>query len=161
MVRFGDGASLTDGCWVNMGMLGLTEKEGEKWGIDDWRNYVKLDLSKTNVGPKSHGIVNLKFDEAGMLHPVNLKNERIQALKGPFLDILSQDPDRYSRRELRREKCAKHIITQIQELSPDFSRSQDVNPVIDALIADVSLIETKIKIGDKRTPKPVLKLRGE
>ena len=106
------GGALTDACRCNMGMVGLTEKEAKKWKIDDWRNYVKLAISKTNVGPKSKGNVYLKFDESGMLHPVNLRNERIQALKGIFLDILAQDPDRYSRRELRRDKRAKHIITQ-------------------------------------------------
>lgn len=91
---------------------------------------------------------------------LNPRNERLQALKGPFLDLLTQDTERYSRRELARGKRGKHIADEMKEMFSDFIRGHDVNLLIEHLVADGSLIET-MQVKDQGRPKMVLKPWGE
>ena len=60
------------------------KKEAEKFNLDDWKNYVKIGISKINIGPKDSGDACLKFDEQGTLHPANIYEERINEFKNQF-----------------------------------------------------------------------------
>jgi replicative DNA helicase len=71
------GGALIDACRSNMGMVKLDSKEAKKYEVNNWRNYLKIGISKINIGPEDSGDAYLKFDDRGVLHPVVLYNERI------------------------------------------------------------------------------------
>jgi replicative DNA helicase len=153
------GSALIDACRSNLGMVQLSHKEGEKLNIDDWKNYLKIGISKINIGPKDQGDAYLKFDDAGKLHPVNIYVEHTRSSATHFLFLLGQEKTNYSRRELVKLSCAKHVIDKMSAAFPSFVRSRDVNPMIDYLLDEGLLIETASETS--RRDKLVLKIPGE
>jgi replicative DNA helicase len=149
------GSSLVDACRTNLGMIQLIENEAKKFNLENWKNYVKIGISKINIGPKDSADAYLKFDETGILHAVNVYDENINSFKNHFLFLLGQEKEYYSRRDLVRDKCAGHIIDKMKAAFPNFTRSTDTNLIIDALLDDGMLFETTINTG--RRPKMVLK----
>lgn len=130
------GSALVDACRANLGMLRLTKKDGEDLGIEEWWSHVRLGVSKINIGPKPAQHAILRFDENGLLQPVNVRTQRIDSMKAHFLYLLSKEQRRYSRRELVKQSEGKRIADRMKKAFPKFARSRDTDDILDLLLEE-------------------------
>jgi len=135
-------------------MLPLDEKEAAKLNIDDYRQYVKIAVSKINIGPKDSDAAFLKFDEKGMLHAVNVYAERMQGFANHFLYLLVNEEQRFTRREILKGQAAAPISDQMKEAFPHFTRRKDLPNLLDYMLKEGMLEERTITTA--KTSKTIL-----
>jgi hypothetical protein len=135
------GGALVDGCRANFGMISLTEDDGKKYRLDDWHTFIKLKISKINIGPKNAAELFLKFDANGVLHPVDVYLKRTAKMKTYFLNLLLQEHKGLTRRELTKAVAGKNLCGQMKAKFPDFTRGRDVDLILDDLLKDGCIYE--------------------
>ena len=143
------GGALVDACRTNFGMIGLTADDGKKLGLEDWWEYVKIKISKINIGPKRGTESYLKFDENGLLVPVDVFRQRTAGMKTHFLYLLANEKTTYTRRELNKENTGKHISDAMKAAFPDFSRGRDIDLLLDLLLEDGSIRQGHFQTATK------------
>jgi replicative DNA helicase len=143
------GGALVDGCRANFGMISLTEDEGKIYGLDDWCNYIKLKISKINIGPRNGSESFLKFDANGVLHPVDVYRKRAANMKTHFLELLSRELKGLTRRELTKAVAGKDLCDRMKAKFPDFTRAHDVDLILDALLKEKLIYEDHEKTSTR------------
>jgi len=141
------GGALVDACRAVLGMIPMSESEGKGFELLNWKNYIKIGISKINYGPKDGGDAHLKFDDKGNLQLGNPHVAKIHNFKTYLLYLLQKDKSSYSRYELVKKQDAKHIAVEMIKQYPHFSRKRDMDKTIDALLSDGSLKEQYMHTG--------------
>jgi len=156
------GGALIDACRTNMGMIPMSEEDGKYFGITDFPNYIKLAKNKINIGPKDIGDAYLKFDDRGRLHPAEPMKEKNEGVAAALLQILSEEPETYSRRELLKDPKCTRIAAEIKDKFPKFTRSKDLDLAVNLNLHSGMLVEEQIKVPGKKGPgRKVLRVIGQ
>ncbi|MHB9075694.1 MAG: AAA family ATPase [Desulfobaccales bacterium] len=83
------GSALTDGCrWV-ANVKTMDNQTAKKYLIDTPRNFVVLDVTKSNYAPKLPGPIYFRRGEGGALSHVDLEAERVRGIGTKFLHCLA------------------------------------------------------------------------
>jgi hypothetical protein len=117
--------------------------------------------NKINIGPKTIGDAYLKFDETGVLHPTEPLKERNEGHAMHLFLLLSEDPQKYSRRDLQKGPEGKNIADAMKDKFPRFKRTEDMPRAINLNLHDGFLKEEKFKAPGKGKPKTVLMVIGK
>ncbi|MBU0991829.1 MAG: AAA family ATPase [Proteobacteria bacterium] len=150
-------SAIVDGCRWQGGMSALEEKKAIEFGIHENQrmNYIEFKTPKSNYGPRLDVPLVFKREKNGTLKYTNLKYDKIGVQAEYLLEILKNEfasGNEYSRRELRREKSADHISEELKEEFSSYTRSKEMNPMVDHLIQNFLVME------DKNGQKNVIKL---
>jgi replicative DNA helicase len=125
------GSALTDGCrWV-ANIKTMDDATAKTFQIPDPRNFVMLDVSKSNYAPKLPGPIYFRRGVGGALSHVDLSAERVLMLARKLLELLAAKTESFSRNDLIYEKKGKAISDKLKEAVSGFSRAKDINLAVD------------------------------
>jgi hypothetical protein len=127
------GAGLVDSCRWFMGMLSMTDEEGERYGVEDHMNHFQAKIIKTNIGPKSIGSAWFRMNDVGIIEAadvVELKESnwgrRLAELLQDRLDTTTDLPRYLTQRELIKGTEGKVVADTMRECFSGFRRSKDM-----------------------------------
>ncbi|RJR40814.1 MAG: hypothetical protein C4576_19815 [Desulfobacteraceae bacterium] len=128
------GSALVDSCrWV-ANLRTMDEKTAEKFEIEDFKSFVEFDVSKSNYAPRLPATIYFKRAEHGVLVPVNLSNQRFNAMAEHLCSLLKENENSLSRRELISQKPGELVREQMKErFGRRYNRSDLTNTVDFAL----------------------------
>jgi len=157
------GSALTDGCrWV-ANIKTMDPETANKFQVADPRNYVVMDVTKSNYAPKLPAPIYFRRGEGGALSYVNLGSERVEEISDKLLNRLAEEEAAgffFSRRDLLYEDRAKLVIDHIKKEQGAFNRVKDVNWAVDHLLHAGLLEEVKMSVAKTGPPKKVLRVVG-
>ncbi|MBI5579604.1 MAG: AAA family ATPase [Deltaproteobacteria bacterium] len=132
------GGGLVDACRWFMGMLPMSEEEGQRFGVEDWMNHFQAAVIKTNIGPKSKGSAWFRMNEDGLIEAadvVELKESnwgrRLAELLQDRLQDADCSPKYLTAHELMKEKEGKSIYEIMRECFAGFRRRTDMRGAIE------------------------------
>lgn len=140
-------SALVDACRWQAGMVRMDEEIAKKYGIENPRNYVLFDVPKSNYGVDLPGHIIFRRGENGVLVWDDPEESHIKSMAEELLNILHRYPDRYTRRELDREKCGAEIARDMVDRFKGFKRGRDMNLVINHLLKSGLLTEESTMSG--------------
>lgn len=149
------GSGLVDACrWV-VGLTGMDEKTAERYEVNH-KNFIEMDLVKSNYTAKLQHPIYFERDEVGLLHPRGLGQDRIDAMTKHLVDLLSTEIVELTRRELRKEKQGKVVSEAMEEAFPRYTRTKDMDSCIDHGIQKGWLRE--VKSGTAQHSKTIIQV---
>ncbi|MBU2613765.1 helicase RepA family protein [Patescibacteria group bacterium] len=150
---FRGSSGLADAIRWGAGLRTMTAGDAELYGVDHYRNFVELDLVKTNYAPQWPGPVYFERGPGGVLMPADLKRDRALLVAEAFARALADDGGQWSRRDLSRSGSG--IKGKLKEVVPGWKASH-LDRSIDAALRLGLVEEVQILSGPKSTPKLVL-----
>jgi len=150
-------SAIVDGCrWV-AGMTMLSDNAAKRYGINDPKNYIEFDITKTNYAAQLPQKLIFRRTENGSLEYARLEMDRSKRLRRFMYDLLAEDSGRFSRSELKKgEGDCRGFLEAIKEEFPDFNRSRELNEILDDLKDGLLLTEYEVKNNEKGRAKKVL-----
>ena len=150
-------SAIVDGCRWQAGLVRLDKKKAQKFGLkeEEARKYIELDVPKSNYAPDISKPLCFKKDKNGILIYSNPKEEGINLQADLLLDILKMDDEKFTLRDLLREKKCVHIYQEMTETYEDLKR-QDIHFLIQNLIERHKISIKKITVGC--TTKEIIKI---
>jgi|APSaa5957512622_1039677.scaffolds.fasta_scaffold08511_5 hypothetical protein len=149
-------SAIVDGCrWV-AGMTPLSDTECQRYGIDDPRGYVVLDIVKSNYAAGLSSKIIFQRTETGVLEYAALEADRRSMLFALLYDAIENDHGKFSKRDFaKNENGAGDIVHAIQEQFPKFQK-KEIPRLIDAMIDGYLLDEKNTENTGKGRPKKTL-----
>ena len=151
------GSALVDACrWV-VGLTGMNEKTAELYDVN-YKNFIEMDLVKSNYTAKLQHSLYFERDEIGLLHHRDLGADRMDAMTQRLVELLEPGTFELTRRDLRREEKGKFVAEAMAEEFTRFTRSKDMDTCIDYGIKKGLLAEIAIGAGNHK--KTVVQVNG-
>lgn len=151
------GSSLVDGCrWV-VGLTGMNKKTAERYDVN-FKNFIEMDLVKSNYTAKLQHPLFFERDAVGLLHHRDLGTDRIDAMTRHLAELLTPETTELTRRELRRDKKGKSIAEAMEGEFPRFTRSKDIDACLDYGIKKRWLSE--INVGESKNKRIIIRVNG-
>lgn len=152
------GSSLVDGCrWV-VGLTGMSEKTAERYDVN-YKNFIEMDLVKSNYTAKLQHPLLFEKDQVGLLHYRDLGTDRIDAMTRHLVELLTPETTpELTRRELRRDSKGKSIAEAMEGEFARFTRSKDIDACLDYGIKKGWLSE--INIGAIKNKRIIIRVKG-
>ena len=151
------GSALADGVRWLVGMTPMDEGTAKKYGVSS-RNYIKMDLVKANYVAKLPKTIFFKRDDLGVLHYEELEHVRLNKMAQFLCDLICQESNSLTRRDLRRDSSGKEITDKMKEEFSKFNRSKDMDACLDYALKQGWLEENDI--GTSKNPKKIIKVRS-
>ena len=141
------------------------EKEAEKFDVEA-SNHIEAAISKNNYGPRWGNTQYFKRDSDGVLLPVNLHSDRVNAMAEELVKELVASEHQFTATELEtrskdkdRNQAAKKISEQLDDEFTGYKRGVDMRRAIEQAKFRGRLIEETIKTGN--TNKKILIIPDE
>jgi hypothetical protein len=154
-------SSVPDGCrWV-ANIKTMDDKTAEKFRVTDPRNYVVLDVTKSNYAPKLPAPMYFRRGAGGALTYVDLAAERVREIADRLLERLAEEEAagrHFSRRDLLYNKEAKHIIDNLKKTVQGFNRVRDINMAVDHMLEAGWLKEAQVRRAKTGPEKTILQV---
>jgi hypothetical protein len=151
------GSGLVDASrWV-VGLIGMSKKTAERYDVN-YKNFIEMDLVKSNYTKKLQHPLYFERDEVGLLHHRDLRQARIDAMTRNLVELLISETFELTRRELRRDAKGKPISEAMEEAFPKFIRSNEMDPCIDYGMQKGWLKD--VNIGTKQNKKTIIRVVG-
>ena len=151
------GSGLVDACrWV-VGLTSMNEKTAELYDVN-YRNYIEMDLVKSNYTAKLQHPLYFERDEVGLLHHRDLGTDRMDAMTRHLIELLTAEPFELTRRELRRDKKGKSIAEAMEGQFARFTRSKSMDVCLDYGTKKGWLSEITIGAGSHK--KTIVRVNG-
>jgi replicative DNA helicase len=147
-------SAIVDGCRWAAGMCQMSKEIADKYSIENPKEYVVLDLPKSNYTALLRTPLYFKREANGVLKYSDLGRERFEEMGGFLLELIRNDANQYTKNELVRMPVGNGIAQDMKENFPSFVRSKDMVCVIDLLVKVKSL--QAILINPGRNSKEVL-----
>ena len=154
MVRGGGG--IVDGCRWQAGMIRMDEETAKRFCIDNPREYVLFDAPKSNYAADLPSAICFKRGEGGVLEYCEPRCEIRDKMGEALVDLLSNDPVSYSRTDLVRLPLGRGVASDMKDRFPGFTRSKDMDKVIDRMIQQGKLFEKQELDGSNSRPKTTI-----
>jgi hypothetical protein len=147
-------SAIVDGCrWV-AGMNYLSETECKRYEISNPKEYVCLDVTKTNYAAGLQKQLVFKRNESGVLEYVSLEAGRHNQLIEILYDAIKGAPGEYSRNDLAKGKNGAVLITMNLNF-PNFKQNEFPS-LLDEMVQAHLLEEKEIPPEGKGRPKKAL-----
>jgi hypothetical protein len=157
------GSALPDGCrWV-ANIQTMDRETARNFQIADPRNYLVLDVTKSNYAPKLPAPVYFRRCAGGALTHVDLAADRVRVIAKMLLGRLSKEQvegRHFSRRDLLYGKKAIHIIDDIKDIVSRFNRQKDINWAVDHLLDSGWLKEDPVRQAKTGPEKTIMRVVG-
>ncbi|ACN17849.1 replicative DNA helicase [Desulforapulum autotrophicum HRM2] len=153
-------SAIVDGCRWQAGMVRMDQETADRYGIDNPRGYVALDVPKSNYAADMNGQIYFKRGNSGVLEYVDFKQGRLELLGGTLFDLLVDDPKRYTYSELVATPAGKDICQDIKTNHSNFARSKDMEPVIKWLM-DEGLLRKEFTNPGRNAKEVLVPVTGE
>jgi hypothetical protein len=131
------GGGLVDACRWFLGMLPMSEDEGQRYGVADWMNHFQAAVVKTNIGPKSKSSAWFHMNEKGLIDPADILElkesnwgRRLAELLQDRLHDTNCSPRYLTARELTKETEGKAVAVAMKEAFIGFRRGIDMPAAI-------------------------------
>jgi len=147
-------SAIVDGCRWQGGMARMDEKLAQKYGIEKPRDYVVLDVPKSNYAPDVPSIMIFKRGLNGVLEYTDLGSGLIKEMAVELLEKLKLDTEEYTKNELIKETKGCGITREMKAIFPGFKRVVDMPKIIDCLVAEGKL--SLEQIGSGRSSKQII-----
>jgi hypothetical protein len=149
-------SAIVDGCrWV-AGMSYLSGAECKRYEIDNPKEYVVLDIVKTNYAAGLKSKLVFRRTENGVLEHADLEAGRRNQLIETLYDAIKDDPGEYSRRNLERgNDGAGAVLVAINLSFPNFKK-KEFPGLIDEMIRGRLLVEKEVTGEGKGRRKKAL-----
>jgi hypothetical protein len=149
-------SSIVDGCrWV-AGLAPLAEG-GNRYGIEDYRRYVELDVVKTNYAPGLPTRFTFERLDNGVLRYAALETQRRDGIIKILYESINREPSTFRTRDLKSgRKAVSSILEEIHEQYPSFKKTE-MNGLIDSMIQGGLILEEEIYTEGPGAPKKVVK----
>ena len=127
------GSALVDACrWV-ANLRTMDEQTAKKYDLDEYRNFVEFDVSKSNYAPRLPGTIYFRRGDHGVLVPVNLEFNRLKDMAEELCTILAdmqKNGTSLTRRELVQRPEGKEVTARLRDRFSKVSRA-DLNDAIE------------------------------
>ena len=133
-------SALVDGCRWQAGLIRMDEGTAKSYGIQNPRQYVILDTPKNNYAADVARPLYFKRTDTGVLQYSSPAKDYLEKLGSALISILGEDPEEYTKNDLYRAPKGKDIVGELKDkFSKNFSRSKDMEKLIDYLLAEGKL----------------------
>lgn len=151
-------SAIVDGCRWQAGMARMDEKQAARLGVENARDYVILDVPKSNYAADIPAAIIFKRGERGVLEYVEPGLDQTKKLAAALLDLLRRDTEVYTKNELTNEPKGVGITRDMKEIFPGFKRSADMARAVDHLInTKAAAFED---VGSGRTARQIINVLG-
>jgi len=156
-------SSIQFGCRCTISMREMTEPDGEKFEVNP-RDYIELDISKTNYSASLPCSIYFKRGSEGILESTHLTQEKIKSIAEILLEELQQltEQELISRADLQFKKdgLGKDIPKKLKKEIPSFNHKRDMSAVINYALKEGWIYEEPLNSDGKKGPaKKVLKVK--
>jgi len=155
------GSAIPDGCrWV-ANIKSMDSTTAKTFQVTDPRNFVMLDVTKSNYAPKLPAPIYFRRVEGGALTYVELGADRVWGIAEKLMNLLSEEEvsgRHFSRRDLLYDEEAKHITDGLKKAVQGFNRVRDINLAVDHLLKAGWLKEDQVKMSKTGPPKTILRV---
>jgi hypothetical protein len=149
------GSALVDACrWV-VGLTEMNEKTADRYDVN-YKNFIEMDLVKSNYTAKLQHSLYFERDTVGLLHHRDLGQDRIDAMTRRLVELLKLETFELTRRELRKEKQGKVISEAMEEVFARYARTKDTDVCINYGIQKGWLKE--VIVGTKKNNKTIVRV---
>jgi hypothetical protein len=151
-------SALVDGVRFVLAMTEMSQEKANYYDVDP-REYIELDLVKSNYSAKLPHSVYFKRGAFGTLEPANLSEQRIEIIAKRMVELLAESEangTQFSRRELAKNKSAQQIRETLDKEIMKFTVASDLPHAIDHALKAHWLQEVPIQMGTNRQIKKVL-----
>jgi phage/plasmid primase-like uncharacterized protein len=149
-------SAIIDGCRWAVGLMTLNDTSAKQFDVTkNFRDYVEMDIVKTNYGPGFNAKLLFKRDENGVLHFDNSQSDKQGKSITALYDSLLLHDGEFSQNDLRKRENGADIIYADMELNGCSITAKYCLILIDKMISKNLLIEEEIQ--SKYRPKIVLK----
>ena len=105
-------------------MCKMDKETADRFGIEDHRNYVVLDIPKSNYSAPLQAPLYFKRGVSGALEHIDPHGTRIKEMSAFLLELLQNDSKRYTKRELVDRAPGKDIAPRHEREFPHFCQIQ-------------------------------------
>lgn len=151
-------SSIRDGIRWSLSLREMRSEDAERFDVNA-RDYIELDISKTNFTTTLPNSLFLKRNTGGILEPVYLRQDRLQKFSEVLFQEISQltEDTTVSRSDLVLQKeSSREIVKSLKALS-GFKHKENMSQVIDYALKNGLLYEKEIFTRGR--PKMILKVR--
>ena len=149
-------SAIVDGCRWQGGLVRMDKKQADKYGIEHPRQYVIFDAPKANYGPDLPDAVIFKRGESGVLEYTEPWRNMTEEMAGVLLEMLRNDPTKYTRLDLTKEPSGKDIAKEMKGHFSNFKRSMHMGMAIDTLLRTERIFEIEDGKNGRGRKKMVL-----
>lgn len=151
-------SSLIDSCRFSLGLRRMPKKTAKKHGIKDYRSYIEMDVTKTNLAAKLSEPLYFKQDDEGVFSHAELNKDRLEEMAKHLVKILQEDEGEYTSGDLTRGGSkGKPIVDKMKSKFNGFAMSNDMSPVIKYAL-EKSWLSKKSESGNPGKAKEILKV---
>ena len=157
--HMGRGASsVVDGCRWSMGLRTLDKDSAKQYCVgDDFRNYIEVDVTKINYGPKLKRNLLFKRDENGVLSFDNTMEKLREKSVEVFLQAIKDHDSEFSRNDIVKGVSGGGVIAEIMFENGVTVNGKYLGKLIDDMIQKGLLTIVEIQKDGVGRPKNVLK----
>ncbi len=136
-------SAIVDGCRWQGGLIRMDEKKGAGFGLDEkeCRLYVEFDTPKSNYSADLPRSIFYKRCENGSLKYANPVQDKMEKMAPVLLEMLKNDPTKYTKKDLIKEKNGSDIAREMKEKLSNFRRTKDMEQVINYLLNTKKIYE--------------------
>ena len=128
------GTALIDGVRWAANLRTLSEKDGKRFSLEDYRRYVEFDVTKSNYAPMLPRSLYFKREAEGVLMPVDLRNDRLKQIADELTrlchELFLSDGTMFAKRELTQRKEGAELRQTMKELIPSCT-AKDIAEAVD------------------------------
>ena len=153
-------SAIVDGCrWV-AGMTPLSENECKRYGIENPKGFVAVDIVKTNYAAGLQSKLIFRRTESGALEYAALESQRRSKLLSILYHEIEQEPMKYSKRDFAKNEkgVVSHIIETVKDQYPKFEKKEFpglIEIMIDGYLLDENEVQKETSGPRKQGLKTV------
>ncbi|MFT5726221.1 MAG: RecA-family ATPase [Desulforhopalus sp.] len=147
-------SALIDGCRWQAGIVRMSNKLADRYGIDDPRSYIVFDAPKNNYGPDMANVLMFRRCEYGVLEYVKPEEKLLKEKSMALLKTLKIDPEQYTFNELKNTSKGQGIAKELKKEFDKFTQSKDMEKALNYLLKE-GLLMLK-DVGNSKNPREIL-----
>ncbi|MBM9615243.1 AAA family ATPase [Desulfobulbus rhabdoformis] len=152
-------SAIVDGCRWQAGMTRMDQKTATRLGIERARDYVVLDVPKSNYAPDLPNCLYFKRGAGGVLEYEEPGLQLLKDMSAKLAELIQLDVEAYTRNELVNEKKGLEITRDMKEAFPAFKRGVDMPRCVDHLLnTRKASIDS---VGSGRSAREVINVLGD
>jgi replicative DNA helicase len=134
-------SAIADGCRWMLGMEQMNPATANRYGINNPKQYICVDLVKSNYAAQLSAPMYFKRDAGGVLVYAALEADRLENMATELVEAMRQHDESFSRRELRQDKRAKPVVDALKEVYGKFDRHRELDALVDYALDKGWLVE--------------------
>lgn len=127
-------SAIADGCRWMLGMEQMNPTTAKRYGIDNPKQYICIDLVKSNYAAQLPAPMYFKRTEGGVLVYAALEADRLENMAIEMIEALRNQEKAFTRRQLRQDKAGKPVIDALKEVYGKFDRHREIDALVDYAI---------------------------